>query len=61
MPEDSSIRLRWPGLYGPEYFGDTKTDGHIFWHEEPQRDGSIKRIALIPINPQVHDASRLVS
>jgi hypothetical protein len=53
MPAALFIRLRWPGLYGPEYFEDAKTDGHIWWHEERQSDGSVKQTPLIPINPQV--------
>jgi hypothetical protein len=44
-------RLR---LAGCEFFGEAKTvTGNVWWYEEPQGDGSVRRIPLIPIEPAV--------
>ena len=36
-----------------EFFGKAKTvTGNVWWDEQRQADGTVKRVPLIPISPQ---------
>ena len=35
-----------------EYFGEAKTaTGDVWWYEDQQDDGSVRRIPLLPMSP----------
>ena len=37
-----------------EFFGEAKTvTGNVWWYEERQEDGSVRRIPLMSIEPEV--------
>lgn len=39
--------------FGMEFFGRAATvTGDVWWYEEKQDDGSIRRIPLMPIDPE---------
>lgn len=39
--------------WGTQFYGKAKSNGDIWWYEEELSDGTIKRHALLPINPEL--------